>query len=193
MTNIDEYYKRECEKIDANDVNAYAEIRLDDKEPTNLTLETSWGESTVDLTPAIKAGETLTSLELSPAEAPVALQFNAERGEPNCINGDDLSRIISMTKLKDVDQETAPKNGDVYMYQDGKFIPFNLTDALKDLQDQIDAIGGTIGKPEGIPSNARLVWGNINIISDYTNTDNKDWGLYTHNTNVNIPNDEYFA
>ena len=208
MTSIDSFYRKECGKIDAaRCVDAYLKLKLDEENPVNLILESSWETTEVDLTDAIKAGETLTHLFLSPdCGDPVSLQYNPERGEPDCIHGDDLSRIISMTKLKDVDQETAPQNGDVYIYRNGKFYTFNLTDALADLEDrlgdritnllnQISAINAVIAKPQGIPADTRIVWGNINLISDYTNNNVRDWGLFTHSIDVSadIPNDEIFS
>lgn len=217
MTNIDEYYRKECDKIDAQCVNAYAELKTDEQKPTELTIETSWGENTVDLSNAVKAAETNTHMHLSPEGGPVALQFDPERGEADCIHGDELSRIISLTKLKDVDQSVAPVDGAVYMYdgEENIFKPFNLNQELANIRNEynaalsglrqefLNALGDTninvanllaaLAKPEGIPDNARVVWGNINLISDYTNTNNRDWGLYTHDKNNNIPNDEYFA
>ncbi len=130
---------------------------------------------------------------LSPEEDPVALQYDPERGEPDCIHGDDLSRIISLSLLKDVDQVTAPTNGDVLIYRDGKWYTFNLTAALTAITNRLDTIEQIIERPEGVPNNTRLTWGNINLYSDYTNTNNRNWGFYTHSTSTNIPNDEYFA
>lgn len=193
MTNKDSFYQKECNKIDASCINAYLELKLDDQDPSKLILDHSWGETSVDLEPAVKNAETVTHMYLSPAENPVALQYDPERGEPDCINGDDLSRIISLSLLKDVDQVTKPTNGDVLIYRDGKWYTFNLTAALKAITDRLDVIETTLTKPTGIPGNARLVWGNINLYSDYTNTNNRNWGFYTHSTSTNIPNDEYFA
>lgn len=207
MTNIDEFYRKECDKLDARCVNAYLELKLDQDNPVNLILDNPWNETSVDLTDAIKAGETVTHLFLTPdCGDPVSLQYNPERGEPDCITGDALSQIISMHLLKDVDQETAPQDGDVYIYNNGKFYTFNLTDALTALEtrlgnridsllSQITNINNILAKPQGIPDNTKLVWGNINLISDYTNNNVLDWGLYTHSTDpsFDIPNDEMFS
>lgn len=207
-TPIDSFYHKECAKIDAaRCVDAYLQLKLDPENPVNLILESSWEETSVDLTDAIKAGETLTHLFLSPdCGDPVALQYNPERGDPDCIHGDDLSRIISMHLLKDVDQGTAPTDGDVYIYDNGKFYTFNLTAALADIEQRLgDRITQLIGRivnienmltrPAGVPTNTSLVWGNINLISDYTNNNVLDWGLFTHSTDpsADIPNDEFFA
>lgn len=205
-TPIDSFYHKECSKIDAaRCVDAYLKLKLDEENPVNLILESSWEETSVDLTDAIKAGETLTHLFLTPeCGDPVSLQYNPERGEPDCIPGDELSRIISMQKLKDVDQETVPVEGDVYIYKDGKFKTFNLTQAITDLNSLINNalqqfntrltnVENKLVKPIGIPDDTRIVWGNINLISDYTNSNIRDWGLYTHSTSTDIPNDEFFA
>lgn len=201
MTSIDEYFHKECEKIDASDVNAYLELRLDDQDPKELILDSSWGETSVDLTDAVKAAETVTHLSLVPnCDKPVSLQYDPERGDPDCISGDDLSRIISLTKLKDVDQNTPPTNGDVYIYRDGKWYAFNLQSFVDNVNNAIDNINASItnilnriAPPEGIPNNARIMYGNINIYSDYTNNNVRDWGVFAHSTSNDIANDEYFA
>lgn len=193
MTSKDSYYQKECNKIDASCINAYLELKLYDQDPSKLILENPWNDTSVDLEPAVKDAETVTHMYLSPEEDPVALQYDPERGEPDCIHGDDLSRIISLSLLKDVDQVTAPTNGDVLIYRDGKWYTFNLTAALTAITNRLDTIEQIIERPEGIPNNTRLAWGNINLYSDYTNTNNRNWGFYTHSTSSNIPNDEYFA
>lgn len=205
-TPIDSFYHKECSKIDAaRCVDAYLKLKLDEENPVNLILESSWETTEVDLTDAIKAGETLTHLFLSPdCGDPVSLQYNPERGDPDCIHGDDLSRIISMQKLKDVDQGTAPTEGDVYIYHNGKFYTYNLTDALDDIRGDVSTlinnlaqrvtnIENKVTRPTGVPDDTRIVWGNINLISDYTNTDTRTNGLFTHSTATDIPNDEYFS
>lgn len=201
MTSIDEFYRKECEKIDASDVNAYLELRLDDQDPTKLILDSSWGETSVNLTDAVKAAETVTHLSLVPdCDEPTSLQYDPERGDPDCITGDDLSRIISMTKLKDVDQNTPPVNGDVYIYNNGKWYTFNLQSFVNNVNNAIDNINASITQilnriapPEGIPNNARIMYGNINIYSDYTNNNVRDWGVFAHSTSNDIANDEFFA
>lgn len=201
MTSIDEYFRKECEKIDASDVNAYLELHLDDQDPKKLILDSSWGETSVDLTDAVKAAETVTHLSLVPnCDEPVSLQYDPERGDPDCISGDDLSRIISLTKLKDVDQNTPPTNGDVYIYRDGKWYTFNLQSFVSNVNNAIDNINASItnilnriAPPEGIPGNARIMYGNINIYSDYTNNNVRNWGVFAHSTSNDIANDEFFA
>ena len=100
-TSAYEYNYQDCEKIDGRQVNAYIEASLNVENPVELDISTTWGDSKVDLTDAVKAAETVTSLELVPADNPTAIQFNREDGGVDCISGDDLSRIISLTKLKD--------------------------------------------------------------------------------------------
>ena len=212
MTNIDEFYHKDCEKIDANCVNAYVDYHLDEENPAGLCVNTSWGGDCLDLTSIVKAAETVTSLELTPAENPACLTFNREDGQADCIHGDDLSRIISMTKLKDVDQTTAPVNGDVYIYKNGKFYTFNLQQYMDDTANTINNMQAAIRQlqvllnywqvPEGLPANAKIMLGNINLYSD-TNAAinsngtvqslNKNNGIYGHDLDIDRAQDEIFG
>lgn len=136
MTDINEYFSKGCPKMDASAISAFHELSLGDQKPEELTLTTSWDETTVDLTPAVKAAETTTHMHLSPdgeGETPTALQFDGEHGSVDCISGDDLSGIISLAKLKDVDSSTPFRNGDVLMYINGKWRAYNLLDAINEL------------------------------------------------------------
>lgn len=136
MTNIERFDATPCPHIDPLDVNAYFELMLDELNPSILRLDSSWGCTSVDLSAAIKGNETITHLFLTPAENPVSLQYNREdyglEGAPNggvdCITGDELSRIISMRLLRDVDQTKEIKNGCVYMWNaiTGLFEPYDL-------------------------------------------------------------------
>lgn len=212
MTNIDEFYHKDCEKIDANCINAYVDYHLDEENPAGLCVNTSWGGDCLDLTSIVKAAETVTSLELTPTENPTCLTFNREDGQADCIHGDDLSRIISMTKLKDVDQTTPPVNGDVYIYKNGKFYTFNLQQYMDDTANTINNMQAAIRQlqvllnywqvPEGLPANAKIVLGNINLYSD-TNAVidsngtvqslNKNNGIYGHDLDIDRAQDEIFG
>ena len=206
----------DCNKISADRVNAYVEAYLDEGQPQNLIVDSSWGTSTVDLTDAVKAAETVTHLYLTPTDNPDTLAFDREDGRVDCIHGDRLSRIISMTKLKDVDQDTEIADGDVYMYDSVSktFKPYDLkafinttnnrldalesqvaglTTAINNLTETVNNILEQIARPEGVPENTRIAYGNINILSDYTNSDNRTNGIFTHNPANLIANDEYFS
>lgn len=209
MTIIDGFYNKECNKIDPSCINAFFELGLSEENPTELYLDNSWGKTSVDLLPAIKAGETMTYLKLAPAANPEYLEYDPEDGIPQCIHGDDLSRIISMTKLKDVNQNYNISDGDVYMWDadSNSFKPFDLktfvtntNSAISILQGQVTNLQNVVAqiqailrKPDGIPDDTRLVWGNRNIYADYTNTNKKIHGVFTHNTNNNLADDQYFA
>lgn len=223
MTTIDSFYRKECDKIPAADVDAYIDITLDPENPTGIILDHSWSTTKLDLEPIVKAGETVTHLMLDPEAVPEYLRYDNEAGDSECIHGDDLSRIISMKYLKDVDQATMPINGDVYMYnsEDGKFYTFNLQDFVDDtnthltqhdqqiqtLNQTIEQLQNTINQltqrisnlesiltpPANAPSNVKVAWGNINLYSDKNNTNSKNSGLYTHDLSTNITNDEMFA
>lgn len=216
MTNIDEFNHDECCKTDSNCINAYTDFHLDPENPAGLCLETSWGGDCLDLTSIVKAAETVTTLHLSPAENPNCLEFEREDGQSDCITGDELSRIISMTKLKDVDQETAPTNGDVYMYNNGKWYTFNLQDfvtntnttlgnlqaAITQIQNQIAPIINRWQLPNQVPDDAKIMLGNINLYSDtgavingsgVATTLDKSHGIYGHDLNTDKAQDEIFG
>ena len=204
MTLSTEYNYKDCEKIDGRMVNAYIDARLNVENPVELVIESTWGDSFVDLTDAVKAAETVTYMELGSN----AIQYVGEDGHVDCIYGDDLSRIISMHLLKDVDQNTAPVDGDVYLY-DGNtntFKTFNLQqfmdsvgDNVTNLNAQINALKNRVTnleqlltKPANIPSDAKVAWGNINVYTDYTGADLKTSGIYTHDPTINKTNDAFF-
>lgn len=235
-----DFIRKDCEKIDgALDVKAYMNLILDPDIATGIILENSWGDTGVDLLPVVKAGETDTKLSLGPATADDTrtwnyLQYDSERSL-YCIAGDDLSRIISMKYLKDVDQITAPVNGDIYMFNGTLFYTFNLrsymntiNETIADHEDRIVTLEGNVQnlqstvsnmqqainqlnntvqnltnriqqletqltKPEGVPNDAVVAWGNRNIYSDYTNTNLKTHGIFTHSTATTLADDMYFA
>lgn len=223
MANKDSFYQKKCDKIDAADVDAYIDLSLDPDNPTGVVLDHSWGTQKIDLESIVKAGETVTHMMLDPMPVPEYLRYDPENGESDCIHGDDLSRIISLRYLKDVDQGTRPVNGDVYMYnsEDGKFYTFNLqqymddTDAhLRQLDNQITVINQTIGQiqtaltqltqrvatiedkiapPANAPSDARIVHGNINVYGDVNDGGSHSNGLYSHDPNNDVTNDQYFS
>ena len=189
LTNIDFFNRKDCEKIDANCVNAYVDFKLDPENPTGICLDTSWGGDCLDLTELVKAAETCTSLYLSPAEDPNCLVYEGEC-ETFCITGDELARIIPMAKLKDVDQTKAPEDGDVYIYNGDtkKFEAFNLKqyidntnidmssiwNAINSLRNHVTTIENQIAPiinrwelPENVPDDAKIMLGTINLYSDY--------------------------
>lgn len=213
-------YIEDCDKVDSQCVDAFVDFHLDENNPTGICLESSWGGDCLDLTGVVNAAETLTTLYLSPDENPNCLVYEPERGDNICIHGDDLSRIISMTKLKDVDQSNAPSNGDVYIYNNGVFTPYDLqifvtntNTSISNAQTRLTAVEGAISalqtrianieallvKPENSPSDAKIVWGKINLYSDpnaavdssgnVTSLD-KTHGLYSHNLNTTAYGDE---
>ena len=212
MSNIDDFYRKECEKIDSNCIDAYTDFHLDTDNPAGLCLDTSWGGDCLDLTSIVKAAETVTTLHLTPEENPTCLQFEREDGQSDCIHGDDLSRIISMTKLKDVDQATTPVNGDVYIYRNGKFYTFNLQQYIDDTANTINNMQAAIRQlqvllnywqvPEDLPNDAKIMLGNINLYSDtgavinssgVATTLDKSHGIYGHDLDIDKAQDEIFG
>ena len=211
MSNIADFNKTdECEKISADCINA--EVRMEQTDDTTVCLYSSWGDSCVDFTDIVKAAETCTTLYLSPEDNPNCLVYEPECGDNICITGDELSRIISMHLLKDVDQTTPPTNGDVYIYNSTThlFEPYNLGDfitnyntAMQNLNNTIQNILNKLTPPADAPSNVGVVFGNINLYSDpnvvisegsgTVTTLDKDHGLYTHLLANNVYGDEIFG
>ena len=204
-TKSTEFNYKDCEKIDGRMVNAYIDAHLNEENPMELDIESTWGDSAVDLTDVVKGAETVTHMELGAN----AIEYFAEDGHVDCIYGDDLSRIISMHLLKDVDITVPPENGDVYIYDgdQNKFKTFNLREfmdnitnritnlegAINQLNSRISTLENTLRRPDGIPTDTTVVWGNINIYDDYTNSNLKTSGLYTHSTSTDKNNDGYFS
>lgn len=198
-----------CDRIPGAYIDAYTDIKLDPENPTGIILDTTWGEAKLDLKTIVKAGETITHLELAPDTNPTVIRYKNEAGDYECISGDELSRIISLQLLKDVDQTTPPANGDCYVYNatTGLFETFPLSTTLGDLntlinrlQAQITALSARVSileekltPPVDAPEGVKVAFGNINVISDkdYTgsNTLNKNHGLYTHTLATDVLDD----
>lgn len=205
VTRSTSFNYKDCEKIDGRRVNAYVDAHLNFENPAILDVETTWGDSSVDLTDAVKAAETVTHMELGSN----AIEYISEDGHVDCIYGDDLSRIISMQLLKDVDQATPPADGDIYIYDGNKnlFVTFDLKAYMDNIESQINNINAAINnlksrvtnielllvKPENIPDDVRIAWGNINNYGDYTNSNIKTSGIYTHDPTIDKVNDQYFS
>ncbi len=200
-----EFNYKDCEKLDGRRVNAFIDAHLDPENVVNLVIESTWGDSVVDLTDAVKAAETVTHMELGSN----AIEYFAEDGHVDCIYGDDLSHIISMQLLKDVDQSTTISNGDVYIWNENtnNFKPFNLsayidgvadtinnlTAQINNLKNRVHQLEVTLTKPDNIPQDAVVAWGNRNIYNDHTNTNLKLYGVFTHDTTQNLTDDTYYA
>lgn len=222
MSTIEDFNRiDDCNKIDPLCIDAYTDFELDPDNPAGLCLHTPWGGDCLDLTSIVKAAETCTTLYLSPDDNPNCLVYEPEEkcGDNVCIHGDDLSRIISMTKLKDVDQSTSPSDGSVYMYngQTGMFEPFdlktfvtntnnaiqNINQTLNNHEGRLQTIEAMLTPPAGAPDDVRVVFGNINDYSDpnvvinegsgTVTTLDKTHGLYSHALASNAYGDEIFG
>lgn len=207
----------ECEMIDGKTrVNAYTDLYLDPENPTGIVLDTTWGEVHVDLKDVVKNGETITHLKLSPADAPTVLRYEREDGGVDCITGEELSKIIYLRYLADVEQPHTLQTGEILKYSAGSdtFKYFNLDNALanidtaiSNLQNTVNQLNNTVSslsarvaaletlttRPAGIPNDTVLCWGNINSYGDVTNSNLKTSGLYTHSTSTDKVNDQYFS
>lgn len=222
MSTIADFNRIEdCDKIDPLCIDAYTDFNFDPDSDTGICLHTPWGGNCLDLTEIVKNAESCTTLYLSPDENPNCLIYEPEEkcGDNICIHGDDLSRIISMQYLKDVDQTTPPSEGIVYIYnsQTNLFEPFDLKTALGNIATQIQNINSAIENhenriqrieikltpPEDAPEDVKVVFGNINEYSDpdvvinegsgTVTTLDKTHGLYTHTLASDAYGDEIFG
>ena len=216
MSTVADFNYKECEKVDPNCIDAYLDYTWDPENPTVLCVESSWGGGCLDLSGLVKASESCTSLYLSPEENPNCLVYEKEEqcGDNDCINGDDLSRIISLRYLKDVEQ-TAPTDGDTYIYngETGLFEPYplvetitnlqtaiqNINAAITNLQNRVSNIEQRIAPPEGCPDSARIAYASINLYSDYNASVNssgtatsldKTHGIFGHSLLIDESYDE---
>lgn len=205
----------DCDKIDALCIDSYTDFDFDPDNDTGICLHTPWGGNCLDLEDIVKTAETCTTLYLSPEEDPNCLVYEPECGDNVCIHGDDLSRIISMQYLKDVSQTTPPSDGIVYMYNSETklFEPYDLKTTITNINAAIQNINATLSNHEGrlqtieekltppanTPQDARVLFGNINILSDYNaavdnsgvaTTLNRTHGVYGHDANQDIAYDQ---
>lgn len=205
----------DCDKINSDCIDAFSNLTLD--EDGTLCSITSWGENCVDIAQAVKDHESCTSLYLSPDENPNCLVYEKEErcGDNDCIHGDDLSRIISMQYLKSTDQTKEITDGDTYIYngETGLFEPYPLAETIANLQTAIQNINAAITNlqnrmavveakltpPADAPSDVKVAFTNINILSDYNATVdssgtatslNKNHGVYGHLLAEDWPYDE---
>lgn len=205
MSTIEDFNRiDDCNKIDPLCIDAYTDFELDPDNPAGLCLHTPWGGDCLDLTSIVKAAESCTTLYLSPEDNPNCLVYEPEEkcGDNICIHGDDLSRIISMTKLKDVDQDTQIGDGNVYMYnsETGEFEPYdlattitnintaiqninaaitNLQGRVSGLEDRMTVVEEKLTPPADAPANVKVVFGNINDYSDPNVVINEGSGTVT--------------
>lgn len=220
MSTVSDFNRIEdCDKIDALCIDSYTDFDFDPDNDTGICLHTPWGGNCLDLEGIVKRAETLTTLYLSPADNPNCLVYEPERGDNICINGDDLSRIISMRYLKDVSQSTAPSDGIVYMYNDttNLFEPYDLKTTITNINAAITNINATLANhesrlrtieakltpPSDAPSDVKVVFGTVNayydpnvVISEGSGTVttlDKTHGLYTHTLASNAYGDSIFG
>lgn len=149
MTNIDEFAIKECEKIDPLCVNAAFSFELKDDNNKILILHTSWGDIQIDLSPLVKAAETVTHMKLSPDSLPEYLDYQNETGTHECISGEQLARIIPLVKLKDIEQSTWQDGyAPVWDSDDNIFKPYNVQGSAGGLETRVTALEGQMSAAE---------------------------------------------
>lgn len=216
MTTINDFNKiDDCDKLDPLCIDAFSEMTLD--EDGTLCVETSWDKQCVDLHEMVRQHESCTSLYLSPEDSPNCLVYEKEErcGDNDCIHGDDLSRIISLQLLKSTDQTQPISDGDTYIYNSETelFEPYPLTEtitaiqtaiqninaAISNLQNRMAVVEAKLTPPADAPSDVKVAFTNINLLSDYNATVdgsgtatslNKNHGIYGHLLAEDWPYDE---
>ena len=217
MSTIDDFNKiDDCDKINALCIDAYTDFKTSETSPTSICVHTPWGGGCIDLTDIVKSIETCTTLYLSPEENPNCLVYEPECGDNICINGNDLASIISLSKLKDIDQSTQIQNGETYIYNSttGKFIPFdvvtpinslttalqNVNSSLASIQNRITQLEQKLTPPADAPDDVSVAFSNINLYSvpnvviaegsGTVTTLDKTHGIYGHRLSDNAYADE---
>lgn len=121
MTTKDEFNSLECEKIDALDVDAYIDGRIDGGK---ITIVTPWGEATFNIEPIIAAFETVTHVKLVEGEDTGYIDYENENGEHECIDGAELARFIPLKQLRDMADGNDWRTGYAPVWDEtaGKFV-----------------------------------------------------------------------
>ena len=119
--------------------------------PTSVQLVDSIGNQIFDLLPIIQAGETDTSIALLTDTRRIRYYpevWTRSDGKEGCyydICIPDIAALIDLNELRNIDSPETLETGDTIVYNSAthKYEMYNLYDALQDLQDQIDAGGGS--------------------------------------------------
>ena len=119
--------------------------------PTSVQLVDSIGNQIFDMLPIIQAGETDTSIALLTDTRRIRYYpevWTRTEGEQGCyydICIPDIAALIDLNELRNVDNSTTLAMGDTIVYNTTtqQYEMFNLYNALQNLQDQIDAGGGS--------------------------------------------------
>lgn len=124
--------------------------------PTSVQLVDSIGNQVFDLLPIIQAGETDTSIELLSDIRRIRYypeKWTRTEGAEGCyydICIPDIAALIDLNELRNVDNPETLATGETIIYNatTQRYEMFDLTGALQNLQDQIDAGGGDISALE---------------------------------------------
>lgn len=115
--------------------------------PTAVQLVDSIGNQVFDLLPIIQAGETDTSIALLPETRRIRYypeEWTRTEGASGCFYDiciPDIAALIDLNELRNVESPDVLATGETIVYNSTTqmYEMFNLTNALQDLQDQIDA------------------------------------------------------
>lgn len=124
--------------------------------PTSVQLVDSIGNQIFDLLPIIQAGETDTSIALLSDTRRIRYYpeiWTRTQGAEGCyydICISDIAALIDLNELRNVVDTTTIATGDTIVYNatTQQYEMFNLYNAIQNLQDQIDAGGGSTSNLE---------------------------------------------
>lgn len=120
--------------------------------PTSVQLVDSIGSQVFDMLPIIQAGETDTSIALLADTRRIRYypeKWTRTEGEEGCyydICIPDIAALIDLNELRNVESPETLATGETIIYNSATHMyeMFDLSGALKDLQDQITSGGGDV-------------------------------------------------
>lgn len=132
---------KECQKPQDN----YVRIGYVEGKPNSIGIFSSWGNSSIDLTPVTQATETNTNIELNKTDREIDYfpeLYLSSGGYKGCVNRiclTDVFALMHLNEIGDVDVPN-PHTGDTIVYDETvhKWRPFALFDKLRDMDRRID-------------------------------------------------------
>lgn len=133
---------KECQKPQDNYVRiGYVEGKLNE-----IGVYSSWGNSSIDLTPVTQATETNTNIELNRTDREIDYfpeLYLSSGGYKGCVNRICLTDVFALMHLNEIGDVNAPTphTGDVLVYNETthKWEPYALMDKLRDMDNRIEA------------------------------------------------------
>lgn len=166
-----------CSKISAEQVLAYLCFRLDPDNPLNLVLDTSWGELSLDLIPALSSmSGLLGTMRIGMHQNAWGIELDRGRNGYSFVTIEALNRILPMNKFGDVVATPEIADGEVYKYNSTDFEPYALKSALDTLEQQLQDMQGRYEAISKLPS-LDAILARISALKKRLGIlDEEDWG-----------------